>query len=110
MSNFVYKVIAQLAPSATTLTTLYTVPSSTSTIVSTITVCNQSASPSAFRISVRVGGAVDNPKQYMYYDLAITGNNTFVATLGVTLAATDIISVYAGNSSMSFIVFGVEIT
>jgi hypothetical protein len=36
-----YKVLGQLNPAATTPTTLYTVPASTSTVVSTITICNQ---------------------------------------------------------------------
>ena len=52
-----YKVLGQSAPSATTETTLYTVPSSTSSIVSTITVCNRDTASGTFRIAIRPAGA-----------------------------------------------------
>ena len=53
----VYKVLGQSAPSATTATTLYTVPSTTSTVVSTITVANRDSTSATFRIAVRPAGA-----------------------------------------------------
>lgn len=105
-----YKCLGQIAPSAATLTTLYTVPSSTSTTCSTLTISNSSATATSFRVSVRVAAAVDNAKQYLYYDIAIPGNDTFVATLGITLAATDVISVYATLATLAFNLYGVEIT
>ena len=46
-----YKVLGQSNPSATTATTLYTTPSATQTIVSTITVCNQAATAGTYRIA-----------------------------------------------------------
>ena len=52
-----YKVLGQSAPSATTATSLYTVPASTSTIVSTLTVCNRDTTAGTFRIAVRPAGA-----------------------------------------------------
>lgn len=104
------KVLAQLNPSATTLTTLYTVPGSTSASISTITVNNQAASSGTFRISVAVAGAADNAKQYLYYDVTVPAKDTFVATLGITLATTDVVRAYASSTSFSFNVFGVEIT
>lgn len=104
-----YKVLGQLNPTATTLTALYTVPGATSVVVSTIAVCNQGAN-TTFRISVAVAGAVDDPKQYLYYDLAIPANSTFTATIGITLAATDVVRVYAGTANVSFSIFGTQIT
>ena len=54
----VYKVLGQSAPSAATATTLYTVPSATSTVVSTINVVNTNASTAdTIRIAVRPAGA-----------------------------------------------------
>lgn len=103
-------VLGQLVPSATMLTTLYTVPSTTSTTVSSIVVANSSATPTSFRISVAVAGAADNAKQYLYYDVPIGGNDTFIATVGLTLATTDLIRVYATLATLSFNVFGVQIT
>lgn len=105
-----YKILAQLVPSATTLTTLYTVPAATSTAISSIVVCNRGTSGTTFRISVAVAGAADATKQYLYYDVNLPGGNSFVATIGISMATTDLIRVYAGNANLSFNLFGVEIT
>jgi glucose-6-phosphate dehydrogenase assembly protein OpcA len=105
-----HKVLGQSNPAATTLTTLYTVPSSTSAVVSTITVCNTASSATTYRIAVRVAGASIVTSQYLAYDAAIPANDTATLTLGVTLAATDVISVYAGAANVAFAAFGVEIT
>jgi hypothetical protein len=109
MANTI-KVLGQQNPSATTLTTLYTVPGATSTVVSTITVCNRSATATSFRIAIRPGGAGISNEHYLYYDVAIAGNDTFAATLGITLAATDVVSVYATLATLSFSIFGQETT
>jgi glucose-6-phosphate dehydrogenase assembly protein OpcA len=105
-----YKVLAQSNPSATTATTLYTVPSSTSTVVSTITVCNQAASAGSFRIAVRPAGATLAALHYVAYDVAIAANDTTAITLGLTLATTDIVTVYASSATMSFNAYGSEIS
>ena len=104
------KVLGQSNPGAATLTDAYTVPGATQAIVSTISVANRSATPTAFRISVAVAGAVDDAKQYAYYDITIGGNVTFVSTLGITLGAADVIRVYATLATLSFNIFGVELT
>ena len=104
----VLKVLGQSAPLAATLTTLYTVPASTSTVVSTLVVANRSATATSFRIAVRPLGASISDEHYLYYDIAIDGNDTFTATLGVTLATTDVISVYATLATLSFNAFGQE--
>ncbi len=105
------RVLAQVNPLATTLTTLYTVPGATSTTVSTLTVCNQSSTVAAtFRVSVQVAAAADNAKQYLYYDLPVLVSDTFAATLGLTLATTDVVKCYASTANLSFNLFGVEVT
>lgn len=105
------KCLAQLAPSAGSLTTLYTVPSLTSTTISSIIVCNQNSSTQiTFRVSIGVGGAADDPKQYIYFDVPLISNDTFTAVIGLTLAATDVIRVKTDTSSVSFSLFGVEIS
>jgi len=102
--------LGQVNPSATTLTTLYTVPAVTSVTASSIVVCNQAAASGTFRIAIRVAGASIDPKHYIYYDELIAANATFIATIGITLATTDVVSVYASASTMSFNLFGVQIT
>jgi glucose-6-phosphate dehydrogenase assembly protein OpcA len=105
-----YKVLAQSNPSATTATTLYTVPSSTSTVVSTVTVCNQAASAGTFRIAVRPAGATLAAVHYVAYDVAIAANDTTAITLGLTLATTDVVTVYASSATLSFHAYGSEIS
>lgn len=109
MAN-VYKILGQLSPSATTETVLYTVPAATSTVCSSLSICNRGATQTTFRISVSQSGAATATKDYLYYDVTLAGNDTFIATIGVTLAATDVIRVYSGNSSLSFQVWGTQIT
>lgn len=102
------KVLAQSAPAATTLTDVYTVPASTVTTISTITVCNRGSTAATFRISVAVGGAADTAAQYVYYDQALDAYSTYAATIGITLNAADKIRAYASSANLSVNVFGVE--
>ena len=105
-----YKVLGQSNPAATTATTLYTVPAATQSIVSTITVCNQTATAGTYRIAVRVAGAALAANQYLAYDVSLPGNATDTLTLGVTLGATDVITVYASAATFSFNAFGSELS
>lgn len=105
-----YKVLGQSDPSAATLTTIYTVPASTSAIISSITIANRSATPTSFRIAIRPAGAGIANQHYIAYDVPINNNEAITLTLGITLATTDVISVYATLATVSFNVFGVEKT
>ena len=105
-----YKVLGQVAPSATTDTTLETVPSGTQVVVSTIAVCNRGGTAATYRIAVRPAGATIANQHYIAYDTAITANNSTMITIGITLAATDVITVYASNANLSFSAFGSEIS
>lgn len=102
------KVLGQAALAATTLTDLYTVPLATSAIVSTITVCNRSATPTTFRLAVAPAGATDDNKHYLAYDAPLAANEVWAWTVGITLAATDKIRAYAGAATVSVNVFGEE--
>ncbi len=105
-----YKILGQVSPLATTSTDLYTVPASTSAVCSSISICNRGTSDTTFRVSISQGGASITNKDYLYYDVTLAGNDTFVATLGITLATTDKIRVYAGNTNLSFQIWGTEIS
>ena len=105
-----HKALGQSNPSATTLTTLYTVPASTQAVCSTVTICNTASSATTYRIAVRPAGASIANQHYVAYDAALPANDTATLTLGVTLAATDVISVYAASANVAFSAFGVEIT
>lgn len=102
------KVLGQLSPAATTLSTLYTVPATTQTTVSSISVCNTGSSPVTIRISVAVANASDNVKQYVYYDYVIAAKDTLIVVMGMTLNETDVVKVYASATNVAFNIFGVE--
>lgn len=102
------KTLAQAALAATTLTDVYTVPVSTSTVVSTITVCNRDSVAATIRLSVAIAGAADSTKQYLIYGTTCPGNETIWITIGATLAATDVLRAWASAATVSVNVFGEE--
>jgi glucose-6-phosphate dehydrogenase assembly protein OpcA len=106
----VYKVLGQSAPSATTNTNVYTVPGATSAVVSTIVVANRATSAATYRIAVRPSGASIANQHYIAYDITVGASDSTTLTLGIALAATDVITVYGSTANLSFNVFGSEIT
>lgn len=105
-----YKILGQVTPAATTSTDLYTVPSLTETIISTIVVCNANGAPVFYRLSVAIAGAVLANQQYIAFDQQLPANSSRTFTLGVTLAATDKIRCYGSTTLVIFNVFGAEIS
>lgn len=105
-----YKVLGQSAPSATTATTLYTVPALTSAVISTIVVANRASTAATYRIAIRPAGATLANQHYIAYDVTVGGGDSTTLTLGITLAETDVITVYASTANTSFSAFGSEIT
>lgn len=105
-----YKVLGtQSIPSASSNTDLYTVPSATSAVVSTITICNQASTAATFNLAIRKSGASLTTAMYIAYGTPIAGNDTIALTLGLTLATTDVITVNSSSGNLSFSVFGSEI-
>jgi glucose-6-phosphate dehydrogenase assembly protein OpcA len=102
------KVLGQSNPSATTLTTLYTVPASKEAVVSSISVANLTATAATFRIAIRPAGAAITNAHYFGYDITVGGSDTTIITVGITLATTDVISVYASTANLVFQAFGDE--
>jgi len=105
-----YQVIAQAAPSATTNSDLYTVPSDTSIVGSTLTVCNRGTADATFRIAVRPAGATLANEHYVFYDTVVYAKSTLALTMGLTATATDKITVYASTANLSFSLFGSVLT
>lgn len=103
-----YKVLGQVNPAATTLTTLYTVPSATQAVASTLSICNQGVTTTV-RVAVRPGGAALSSEQYILYEQPISSNDALFLTIGVSLATTDVVSVYAGTANISFNLYGTEV-
>jgi len=104
-----YKVLGQVEPAATTATTLYAVPSATSAVCSTLSICNMGVSTN-YRVAIRPAGATLADLHYIVYEAAIDQYDTTLLTLGITLAATDVVTVYAGTATVVFNLFGSELT
>jgi hypothetical protein len=104
-----YKVLGQLAPSATTATTLYTCPSATQTVISSLLVTNRAATSGTYRIAIRPNGATLSAEHYIVYDASLAANSTTSYTIGATIDASDVITVYASSADFSFNAFGSEI-
>ena len=102
------KVLGQSNPAATTATTLYTVPSAKSAVVSTLVVANLASTAATFRVAVRVGGATLANSQYIAYDVTVGASDSTALTLGITMAATDVLTVYASSANLTFSAFGDE--
>jgi hypothetical protein len=105
-----YKVLGQSAPSATTATALYTVPSATEAVISTISVCNRGSASGTFRISVRPNGDAQANQHYLVFDASIAAKDTLFLTVGATMDASDVLTVYASTADFSFNAYGSEIS
>jgi hypothetical protein len=105
-----YKVLGQVAPAATTNTDLYTVPAATSAVISTLVIANLDSAAATYRVAVRPAGETLADKHYIAYDVNVGGADSTTLTLGITLAATDVVTVYASTANLSFNLFGSEIT
>lgn len=104
-----YKVLGQSNPAAATLTTLYTVPSATQAVCSTLSIANLGVS-CLYRIAVRPAGATIANQHYLVFDSWVNANDTVLLTLGISLAATDVVSVQASTATVAFSLFGSEVT
>ena len=108
----VYKRLGAIASTGTigTADTLYTCPAATATVVSTITICNTSASAATYTISVSTTTS-HQAAGYIVYQASIAGNDTHGLTFGATLDATNkYLLCSASAATVSFSVFGSEIS
>lgn len=99
-----YKVLAQAAPSAATLSTLLTATSQT--IVSTLNASNIGSTQDTIRIAVRPAGASIANQHYIAYNVPLAAGAVFSLQGGITLGNTDVISVYSTTGNTSFSAFG----
>ena len=105
-----YKDLGQSNPGAASEATLYTVPASTQTVVSSIAICNQTASSATFRIAVRPSAdATTAAKHYLVYGTTVGAADTVVLTVGVTMATGDKIMIFGSTANLSFSAYGSEI-
>ena len=99
-----YKVLAQSAPTAATATTLLT--ASSATIVSTLQIANIGGAADTIRIAVRPAGAALANQHYIAYGVQVPSGAFISLQGGLTLANTDVITVYSTTGTSSFSAFG----
>jgi hypothetical protein len=106
-----YKVLGQSAPTSTSNADLYTVPASTSAIVSTLVIANTTSSDATARVFVRVAAAAAAASNAIVYDISVPANGFISLTLGITLATTDVITVRTGTANaLTFSAFGSQVS
>lgn len=111
MASYAYKRLGATVVTADTDTALYTVPASTQTIMSNITVCNRGTSTRTFRVA-HVDGAIGDVANddYLAYDCNIDPNSSIVICSGISMGASETILVRANHADVNFVCSGVEIT
>jgi len=102
-----YKVLGQLESTSSPVA-IYTCPSLTETVISTITIANRANSAKTYRIILRPNDDTLNNKHYLAFDVSIGANDTTALTLGITMDASDVLYVQGSDTNLSFSVFGSE--
>lgn len=106
-----YKVLAQANLTTTSDTDIYTVPSATESVISTLIVANIGTVATTFNLAIRPDGDTLANKHYVAKGVAIAANDSTTLTLGITMDAGDIVTAAAGTANaLSFNIFGTEIT
>ena len=106
----VKKILGQVALAAAAQVDVYTVPASTQVVGSSVVFCNTSGANRTFKLSVAIAGALDTPSQYLYFNEPLPKDRSYIATIGITLGAGDIIRAEASGVGVSVNVFGVEVS
>ena len=108
-----YKILGQVQTTANVLTTIYTVPASTNTVVTTITICNQSANTVSVNVAANVSGSAVTTKNFIVSGYSLGAAETLVLEPRVSLNVGSILSanITGANavSNVSINAFGVEI-
>ncbi len=110
MASTTYKILGQSAPTNTSNADLITVGASKSQVVSTLVIANTTATAATCRVFVRIAGAAAATTNAILYDSNVAANSMAAFTLGITLAATDVITVRTGTANaLTFTAFGTEL-
>lgn len=106
-----YKILGQAAPADTSNADLYTVPPATSAVISTLMISNTTSAEATCRVFARQSGSAASTENAIIYDGPVSGNDFKAITVGITLAAADIITVQSGTAdALTFQAFGSEVS
>lgn len=82
---------------------------STSTIISSVVVCNTSSSAATYTIAINTVSATYATGRYVVYQATIAGNDTISLTLGLVLDPTNrYLNVSSSSTSVNFSAYGAE--
>jgi len=109
-----YKILGQVQPTGNVLTTIYTVPASTNTMVTTITICNQSSNTVSINVAANVSGSAVTTRNFIVTNYSLGGAETLVLEPRISLnvgsmLSANITGANASISNVSINAFGVEI-
>lgn len=111
MATTTYRILGQSAPANTSNADLITVGAAKSQIISTLVIANTTTSDATARVFARIAGAAAAAGNALLYDVTIPANSVQSLTLGITLAATDVLTVRTSTSNaLTFTAFGTEIS
>lgn len=97
-------------PTDTNNATLYTVPASTTTIITAIRICNTTSSDATFRLFLVPSGGTADETTAIYYDYNIPANSTFADDGKHVLEAAGTIQVRSDTASaLTFTASGVQV-
>jgi len=106
-----YQILGQSAPANTSNADLITVGTGKSQIISTLVVANTTATDATCRVFARIAGAAAAASNAIIYDVTVPGAGIQAFTLGITLTATDVLTIRSGTSNaLTFTAFGTEIS
>ena len=98
-------ILGQSAPSATTNTTVYTVPASTYSVVN-VSILNRGTTPAVVRLAVSASATPGN-EEYLEYGVTVPPNGVLERT-GIAINATKNVVVYSSTGDTSCSVYGLE--
>jgi hypothetical protein len=103
---------AQVQGTASTGTyaTLYTTPSATEAVISSIVITNQASSSVTVRIGMDTTAGTPGASEWLVYDAVVAGNDTIALTLGITMPASQFIRVSSSANTCNFSAFLSELT
>jgi hypothetical protein len=109
-----YKILGQIQTTANVLTTIYTVPAATNTMITTITICNQSSNDSVFiNVAANISGSAVTTRNFIVSGYSLGGAETLVLEPRISLNVGSILSANItganASSNVSINAFGVEI-
>lgn len=106
-----YKILGQSAPSSTSNVDMYTVPESSSAVISTVLVSNTTTTLTSCRIFAVPSGGTAGTSNAIVFDGPVEGNDFKAITVGITLGSGDKIVVRtSAEDSLTFQAFGSEVS